>query len=77
MLAAQWVSTPSWTNLNVKSETGVFQRYKREFDNAGKLITSSETQHNQAWVRTDRDNVTVTYTAGLQTPTDRCDSSRR
>jgi hypothetical protein len=26
------------------------------------LQTQSETQHNQAWIRTDRDSVTVTYT---------------
>jgi len=57
-----WVSGISWTNLHVKSETGVFERYKREFDANSVLQTQSETQHNQAWVRTDRDNVTVTYT---------------
>ena len=57
-----WVTGLSWTNLNVKSEPGVFQRYRREFDANSVLQTQSETQHNQAWVRTDRDSVTVTYT---------------
>ena len=57
-----WISGISWTNLNVKSEPGVFERYKREFDANSVLQTQSETQHNQAWVRTDRNSVTVTYT---------------
>ena len=57
-----WVTGISWTNLNVKSEPGVFQRYRREFDAGSVLQTQSETQHNQAWVRTDRNSVTVTYT---------------
>ena len=57
-----WVSGISWTNLHVKSEAGVFERYKREFDTSSVLQTQSETQHNQAWVRSDRDTVTVTYT---------------
>jgi len=56
-----WVSAISWTNLHVKSETGVFERYAREFDTNSVLQTQSETQHNQAWVRSDRDSVTVTY----------------
>jgi hypothetical protein len=59
-----WVSTVSWTNLNVKSEVGVFQRYRREFDANSVLQTQSETQHNQAWIRSDRNSVTVTYTGG-------------
>ncbi|MEO0024098.1 MAG: hypothetical protein RL196_539 [Actinomycetota bacterium] len=57
-----WVSGISWTNLHVKHEDGVFERYRREFDAQSVLQTQSETQHNQAWVRTDRDSVTVTYT---------------
>ena len=60
--AASWVTGISWTNLHVKSEVGVFERYKREFDSNSVLQTASETQHNQAWIRTDRDSVTVTYT---------------
>jgi len=64
MAAPTWVSTPSWTNLNVKSEEGVFQRYRREFDANSVLQTQSETQHNQAWIRSDRNSVTVTYTGG-------------
>lgn len=59
-----WVSPVSWTNLNVKSEPGVFQRYRREFDDKSVLQTQSDTQHNQAWIRSDRDSVTVTYTGG-------------
>ncbi len=59
---SSWVSGISWTNLNVKPEVGVFERYKREFDANSVLQTQSETQHNQAWVRSDRNNVTVTYT---------------
>ena len=59
---ATWVTGISWSNLHVKSEVGVFERYKREFDANSVLQTQSETQHNQAWVRTDRDSVTVTYT---------------
>ena len=60
--APSWVTGISWTNLHVKSEAGVFERYKREFDANSVLQTQSETQHNQAWVRSDRDSVTVTYT---------------
>ncbi len=60
-----WVSGISWTNLHVKSEEGVFERYRREFNAQSVLQTQSETQHNQAWVRTDRDNVTVTYKGGV------------
>ena len=60
--APTWVTGISWTNLHVKSEDGVFERYRREFDANSVLQTQSETQHNQAWVRTDRDSVTITYT---------------
>jgi len=60
--APAWVNGISWTNLHVKSEDGVFERYRREFDTNSVLQTQSETQHNQAWVRTDRNSVTVTYT---------------
>jgi hypothetical protein len=59
--AAAWVSTLSWANLHVKKQDGVFERFVREFDAKEQLIADSETQHNQAWVRTDQKSVTVQY----------------
>ncbi len=61
----EWVSAPTWKNLHAKIEDGVFERVKREFDLASNLLEDSETQHNIAWVRTDRNNVTVQYVGGL------------
>jgi len=61
----EWVSAPTWKNLHAKIEDGVFERVKREFDLASNLMEDSETQHNIAWVRTDRNNVTVQYVGGL------------
>ena len=61
----EWVSAPTWKNLHAKIEDGVFERVKREFDIASNLLEDSETQHNIAWVRTDRNNVTVQYVGGL------------
>lgn len=63
--AEAWVGSPTWSNLHVKTEDGVFERFKREFDEASVLQTQSETQHNQAWVRTDRNDVTVEYRGGV------------
>lgn len=60
-----WVAAPTWSNLHVKSEDGVFERARREFDNGSNLITSSETQHNIAWVRTDRNSFTAEYNGGV------------
>ena len=59
--AAGYVSNLSWANLHVKKQTGVFERYMREFNDKEQLIADSETQHNQAWVRTDQKSVTVQY----------------
>jgi hypothetical protein len=61
----EWVSAPTWKNLHAKIEDGVFERVKREFDNSSNLLVDSETQHNIAWVRTDRNTVTVQYLGGL------------
>jgi hypothetical protein len=61
----EWVSAPTWKNLHAKIEDGVFERVKREFDMASNLLEDSETQHNIAWVRTDRNNVTVQYVGGV------------
>ena len=61
----EWVAAPTWTNLHVKNEPGVFERARREFDTSSKLVTSSETQHNTAYIRLDRDNVTVQYIGGV------------
>jgi hypothetical protein len=61
----EWVSAPTWKNLHAKIEDGVFERVKREFDIGSNLLEDSETQHNIAWVRTDRNNVTVQYVGGL------------
>lgn len=52
--AANWVTSLSWGNLHVKKQTGVFERYMREFNEKEQLLVDSETQHNQAWVRTDQ-----------------------
>jgi len=61
----EWVSAPTWKNLHAKIEDGVFERVKREFDTSSRLLVDSETQHNIAWVRTDRNNVTVQYLGGV------------
>lgn len=61
----EWVSAPTWQNLHAKIEDGVFERVKREFDTSSRLLVDSETQHNIAWVRTDRNTVTVQYLGGL------------
>ena len=59
--AASWVSTLSWKNLHVKKQDGVFERFRREFDDKEQLLADSESQHNQAWIRTDQKSVTVQY----------------
>ena len=59
--AASYVTNLSWANLHVKKQTGVFERFTREFDAKEQLIADSETQHNTAWVRTDQKSVTVQY----------------
>ena len=61
----EWVAAPTWKNLHAKIEDGVFERVRREFDTASNLLVDSETQHNVAWVRTDRNNVTVQYQGGI------------
>ena len=59
--AASFVTSVTWANLHVKKQTGVFERFTREFDAKEQLIADSETQHNTAWVRTDQESVTVQY----------------
>ena len=61
----EWVATPTWKNLHAKIEDGVFERVKREFNDSSQLLVDSETQHNIAWVRTDRNTVTVQYVGGV------------
>ena len=61
----EWVSAPTWQNLHAKIEDGVFERVRREFDTSSRLLVDSETQHNIAWVRTDRNSVTVQYQGGV------------
>lgn len=61
----EWVSAPTWKNLHAKIEDGVFERVRREFDTSSRLLVDSETQHNIAWVRTDRNSVTVQYQGGI------------
>ena len=61
----EWVSAPTWKNLHAKIEDGVFERVKREFDTSSNLLVDSDTQHNIAWVRTDRNTVTVQYQGGV------------
>ena len=59
--AGSFVPTLSWANLHVKKQTGVFERFIRDFDAKEQLVADSETQHNTAWVRTDQKSVTVQY----------------
>jgi hypothetical protein len=59
--AAGFVPTVTWSNLHVKKQAGVFERFTREFDAKEQLISDSETQHNTTWVRTDQKSVTVQY----------------
>lgn len=61
----EWVSAPTWKNLHAKIEDGVFERVRREFDTSSTLQVDSDTQHNIAWVRTDRNTVTVQYQGGV------------
>lgn len=68
-----WISGISWSNLHVKSEEGVFENFHREWkvEKPGDLFSSahidlnSPTQHNQAWVRTDQNKFTTTYSGGV------------
>ena len=62
--AADWVSALSWSNLHVKNESGVFERFRREFDEKSVLLSGTDTQHNQAWVRLGSKSVTATYEGG-------------
>jgi hypothetical protein len=62
--AVTWVSGLSWSNLHVLQEDGVFEKYRREFDLNSVLQTQSDSQHSTAWVRTDRQSVTVRYIGG-------------
>lgn len=59
--ATNWVTSLAWGNLHVKKQPGVFERYTREFNEKEQLLVDSETQHNQAWIRTDQKSVTVQY----------------
>jgi hypothetical protein len=59
--AVNWVPTLTWANLHVKKQEGVFERFRREFDDKEQLLAASETQHNQAWIRTDQKSVTVQF----------------
>jgi hypothetical protein len=59
--AAGFVPTVTWSNLHVKKQVGVFERFTREFDAKEQLLADSETQHNTTWVRTDQKSVTVQY----------------
>ncbi len=59
--ATNWVTSLAWGNLHVKKQPGVFERYMREFNEKEQLLVDSETQHNQAWIRTDQKSVTVQY----------------
>ena len=68
----QWASGLKWSNLHVKSEEGVFENWHREWTKEkasdlfapDKIDFNSETQHNLAWIRTDRNSFTSTYTGG-------------
>jgi len=68
----QWATGLKWSNLHVKSENGVFENWHREWTKEkatdlfapDKINFDSETQHNLAWVRTDRNSFTSTYTGG-------------
>ena len=62
--AVTWVSGLSWSNLHVLQEPGVFEKYRREFDVNSVLQTQSDSQHSTAWIRTDRQSVTVRYIGG-------------
>ena len=63
--ASEWVSGLSWSNLHVKNEAGVFERFRREFDEKSVLLSGTDTQHNQAWARVGSKSVTATYVGGV------------
>jgi len=70
----QWATDLKWSNLHVKSEEGVFENWHREWTKEkatdlfapDKIDFNSESQHNLAWVRTDRNSFTSTYAGGAQ-----------
>lgn len=67
-----WASDLKWSNLHARNENGVFENWHREWkvEKPGDLFSpdkidyDSETQHHLAWVRTDRNSFTSTYTGG-------------
>lgn len=69
-----WASGLKWSNLHVKSETGVFENWHREWTKEkatdlfapDKINLNSETQHHLAWIRTDRNSFTSTFTGGAE-----------
>ena len=63
--AATWVSNLAWGNLRTVPQEGVFERYRREFDDKGVLLINSPTQHDTTWVRTDQKSVTLRYEGGV------------
>jgi hypothetical protein len=63
--AAEWVTGLAWGNLHVEENESVFERYRRQFNNAGGLLVDSETQHDSAWIKTSENSVTVVYSGGL------------
>jgi hypothetical protein len=63
--AVPWVTGLAWGNLSVDPQEGVFQRYRREFDNNSVLQVNSPTQHDTAWIRTDQNSITVNYKGGV------------
>lgn len=62
--AAAWVTGLSWGDLHVVENDSVFERYRRQFDNASNLLSDSDTQHDTAWIKTSEPSVTIKYNGG-------------
>ena len=65
---SDWATSLAWSGLHVKTETGVFENWHREWVNNKDFSTpinyDSPSQHGLAWVRTDRNSFTATYNGG-------------
>ena len=70
---AQWATGLAWSNLHVKAADGVFENWHREWTHdkpsdmfaPDKIDYNSATQHNLAFVRTDKNSFTTTYDGGV------------
>lgn len=63
--AVTWASGVTWGTLHVKPQTGIFEKFRREYSTGGSLLSNSPTQHDYAWIRTDQTTATVQFRGGV------------